>query len=254
MAVKKKTKQSEPQFKELNIEMVPIGQLIQAKNNTKVHTTEQVDFIIKSIKTYGFNDPIAVDDHNEIIEGHGRRLALLKMGAKYAPVIRLSGLTPAEVKAYRIAHNKATLDTPFDMQALGTELGDLVALEFDIDCTGFSMDDIPSFDDIPGEEEATSYFNDKGEVDGAEDAPKPTPKKKEKKEAEDSLPPEDTKSETKPVIQYQIIFSTNEQQKEFHDFLRFLRKRVPGETVADRIVTYLRETMGYGETKFPEEE
>ncbi|XZR29076.1 ParB N-terminal domain-containing protein, partial [Streptococcus canis] len=48
-----------------------------------------IDQIKESIKTFGNNDPIAIDENNVIIEGHGRYLALKALGYNQVPVIRL---------------------------------------------------------------------------------------------------------------------------------------------------------------------
>ncbi|MGL5902183.1 MAG: ParB N-terminal domain-containing protein [Cetobacterium sp.] len=40
--------------------------------NAKEHPQKQIDQIKGSIKEFGFNDPIAVDENNVIIGGHGR--------------------------------------------------------------------------------------------------------------------------------------------------------------------------------------
>lgn len=76
------------------------------KNNAKIHTDEQVGQIILSIQDFGFNDPIAVDENNMIIEGHGRQLAAIRMGLDQVPCIRLSGLTDEQKKAYIHVHNQ----------------------------------------------------------------------------------------------------------------------------------------------------
>lgn len=57
---------------ELKIEYLDINSLKLYANNAKIHTPEQVEQIKKSIREFGFNDPIAVWKDNEIIEGHGR--------------------------------------------------------------------------------------------------------------------------------------------------------------------------------------
>lgn len=55
----------------MEIEMLKVADLIEYKNNAKLHPQEQIDQIIESINQFGFNDPIAVDENNIIIEGHG---------------------------------------------------------------------------------------------------------------------------------------------------------------------------------------
>lgn len=79
---------------DLKIEYFNKEELRPYANNAKVHTAEQVEQIKKSIREFGFNDPIAVWHENEIIEGHGRLLAAMEMDEiETVPVIRLDGLT-----------------------------------------------------------------------------------------------------------------------------------------------------------------
>lgn len=72
---------------ELTVEDMPTDELTPYARNAKIHTSEQVDQIAKSIEEFGFNDPIGVWDNPdgglEIVEGHGRVLAAKKIGLEY---------------------------------------------------------------------------------------------------------------------------------------------------------------------------
>lgn len=110
---------------ELKIEKVPITDLIPYENNAKEHTPEHITQIIRSIREFGFNDPIAIDETNTIIEGHGRYEALKELNYKEVPCIRLTGLSEAQIRAYNIAHNKLTLNSGFDLDKLEKEFLDI---------------------------------------------------------------------------------------------------------------------------------
>lgn len=123
---------------DLKIEYLNKEELKPYANNAKIHTTEQVEQIKNSIKEFGFNDPIAIWHDNEIIEGHGRLLAVMEMPEiEKVPVIRLDGLTDKQRKAYTIAHNKLTTNTGFNNDILGIELKDIIK-EIDMTELGFS--------------------------------------------------------------------------------------------------------------------
>ena len=64
----------------MNFEKIDINSIIEYENNAKIHTDEQIEQICNSIREFGNNDPIAVDENNVIIEGHGRLYALKKLG------------------------------------------------------------------------------------------------------------------------------------------------------------------------------
>lgn len=109
----------------MKIEKVKIDDLKPYENNAKLHPQEQIDEIKKSIEEFGNNDPIAVDENNIIIEGHGRYLALQQLGYKHVEVIRLSHLTEEQRKAYTLVHNKLTMNTGFNMELLMLELNEI---------------------------------------------------------------------------------------------------------------------------------
>ena len=133
----------------MRIEVIQINGLKPYENNAKIHTPEQIGQIIQSIREFGFNDPIAVDENNMVIEGHGRLLALKQMGWTEVECIRLDGLTEEQKRAYIHIHNQLTMNTGFDLDILEQELKtiegiDMAFFGFDMD---FEMDSDFSFDD-----------------------------------------------------------------------------------------------------------
>lgn len=122
----------------MQIEKVKIADLLEYKNNAKENPQWQIEQIVESIEKFGFNDPIAIDENNIIIEGHGRLYALQEMGAEEVECIRLSHLGENEKKAYILAHNKLTMNTEFDADLLAQELGEIEGI--DMSSFGFLMD------------------------------------------------------------------------------------------------------------------
>ena len=140
----------------LKVEYVDIDTIKPYKNNAKLHPKEQIEQIKKSIENFGMNDPIGIWN-NEIVEGHGRILACKELGYKQIPVIKLDHLTDEERKSYIIAHNKLTMNSDFDIDILRTELENLKELDFDLELTGFNVDEL---DDIFQVEEETEIVED----------------------------------------------------------------------------------------------
>lgn len=152
----------------LKVEYVKKEDLKTYVNNAKKHSAEQVEGIKKSIKKFGFNDPIAVWKDNVIIEGHGRLLAVMEMDdIKEVPIIRLDDLTDKERKAYTIAHNKLTMNTGFDNDLLGEELKSIMD---EIDMTDFGFGDFEltvlteDFTPEPYDDDEIADFTQNGEV------------------------------------------------------------------------------------------
>lgn len=125
------------------LESISIEFLIPYANNAKKHSDEQVSQIAGSIKEFGFNNPILIDNDNGIIAGHGRVLAAKKLGMTLVPVIRITHLTDAQRRAYILADNRLTeLGGGWNEELLKAELERLAEEGFDVSLAGFDKDDI----------------------------------------------------------------------------------------------------------------
>lgn len=122
----------------MKIEKIKVSDLKPYENNAKIHTKEQVEQIKKSIQEFGFNDPIAVDENNMIVEGHGRLMAVKALGYTEVDCIRLDGMTDEQKRAYIHVHNQLTLNTGFDLGILEAELKSIE--DIDMGAFGFDMD------------------------------------------------------------------------------------------------------------------
>lgn len=116
---------------ELEIHELPVAELVPYANNAKKHPEKQIDEIAASISEFGNCDPIGVwhNEHGqaEIVEGHGRVLALQKLGIETAPVIFLDHLTDEQRRIYTHVHNQTTLSSDFDYDALVADMDNLNA-------------------------------------------------------------------------------------------------------------------------------
>jgi ParB-like chromosome segregation protein Spo0J len=101
-----------------------------------------VDAVPASIREFGFRQPIVVDEEGVIIVGHTRYKAALKLGLEVVPVHVAVGMSKAEAKAYRIADNQTATLSAWDDDKLPLELAHLQQMEFDLNLTGFSADEL----------------------------------------------------------------------------------------------------------------
>lgn len=111
------------------------NELVPYDKNPRIND-ESVDLVANSIQEFGFKQPIVIDKNNVIIAGHTRWKAAKKLNLKEVPVIQADDLSPAQVKAYRLADNKVGEASEWDFDLLADELEDL-ADEFDMSAFGF---------------------------------------------------------------------------------------------------------------------
>lgn len=123
------------------VQEVAIDQLIPYVNNAKIHSDEQVTRIASSIREFGFLSPVLVDRDHNIIAGHGRVMAAKKLGLKKVPCVFIEGLTDTQRKAYILADNRLSEMADWDTTLVAAELQALSEEGFDVDLTGFSVDD-----------------------------------------------------------------------------------------------------------------
>jgi site-specific DNA-methyltransferase (adenine-specific) len=101
----------------MKIELRKLSDIKPFPNNPRVNE-QAVEAVAKSIQEFGFRQPIVVDDQGVIVVGHTRYKAALKLGMEEVPVHVAVGLTPAQLKAYRIADNQTAKLSDWDHEKL----------------------------------------------------------------------------------------------------------------------------------------
>ena len=114
------------------------------ENNPRQHSEAQLERLVRSIKEFGFTNPILIDDDCNVIAGHGRLLAAELMGLAQVPTITLGHLTADQRRAYVIADNQLALNSTWDDDVLQAELQALGEAGFDLTLLGWG-DDLPTF-------------------------------------------------------------------------------------------------------------
>lgn len=123
------------------VEMWDLDKILPYPTNNKRHPETQIAKIAASMLEFGMDTPVVIEPSGMLIKGHGRRLGAIKLGWKQLPVIVRDDLTPAQIKAARIADNKVA-ESEFDLDALLVELEQLQELDFDLLQTGFDQSEI----------------------------------------------------------------------------------------------------------------
>lgn len=144
-------------------QMRPIAGLKPYEKNARTHSAEQVEQIARSMREFGFTNPLLIDEQDRIIAGHGRLQAALALGMAKVPCIVLTGLTEAQRRALVLADNKIALNSGWDLKLLTEELADLKLEGYDLTLTGFSLEEIDAM---------TPDVVDERDPDDAPDRPK----------------------------------------------------------------------------------
>lgn len=134
-----------PDWAAYNVERRPLAALVPSPQNAKLHPPEQVTQIVNSIKEWGWTYPILVDENNNVLAGHGRRLAAEILGVVDVPVIVARGWTEDQKRAYRLADNQLGMNTGWDPDLLKVELLALRQVDFDLSLIGFPDVDLVQF-------------------------------------------------------------------------------------------------------------
>jgi DNA modification methylase len=125
----------------MNIELRDIQSVRPYPGNPRDNDAA-VDAVVASLREFGFRQPIVVDPDGVIVVGHTRYKASLKLGLAKVPVHVATDLTPAQVKAYRIADNQTATIADWNVELLPIELAGLQEMNFDLGLLGFDEEEL----------------------------------------------------------------------------------------------------------------
>ena len=138
----------------MKVELRDIQAIRPYEKNPRLND-QAVEAVAKSLREFGFRQPIVVDADGVIVCGHTRWKAAQKLGLKQVPVHVAKDLTPAQVRGLRIADNQTASLAEWNYDLLPVELKDLQGLNFDLSLLGFSDTDLTEILAPPGNEGLT---------------------------------------------------------------------------------------------------
>jgi ParB-like chromosome segregation protein Spo0J len=106
----------------MQIDMWPLERVRPYDDNPRNITPAAIEKVAQSLKTYGWRQPLVVDEHGVLIVGHTRLLAAKQLKMTEVPVHVAEGLDEVQVRAYRIADNRTGEETGWNEEALAAEL------------------------------------------------------------------------------------------------------------------------------------
>jgi hypothetical protein len=110
----------------MNIQTVNITEIKPYENNPRKISEKAIDKVALSLKEFGWQQPIVVDEKNIIIAGHTRHKAAEKLGYREVPVFKAVGLSEEKVKAYRFMDNRSHEETSWDWDLAVKEISELI--------------------------------------------------------------------------------------------------------------------------------
>ena len=105
----------------MQVLQLEVSKIKPYEKNAKKHDKKQIQAVAKSIKRFGWAQPLVVDKENNLIIGHCRLLAAKTLDLKEVPVVQMDNLTPEEVNALRLADNKLN-ESVWDMALVVEDL------------------------------------------------------------------------------------------------------------------------------------
>lgn len=138
----------------MQIETVGISSVIPYARNPR-RNDAAISKVAASLQEFGWRQPIVVDAEMVVVAGHTRLEAARSLGIKEVPIHVAAGLTPEQIKAYRLADNRVGQEAEWDQELLRLELGELESMDFALDLTGFDSDELLELMADPFEEGQT---------------------------------------------------------------------------------------------------
>jgi len=125
----------------MKVEEVDIDLIKPYKNNPREIPMESVQKVMNSIREFGNNQPIVVDNDNVIVVGHTRWKALKQLGKAKAFVVK-KDFPKGQAMAYRIMDNRSGEESKWSNKLLASELNILKDENFDLQLTGFNLTEL----------------------------------------------------------------------------------------------------------------
>lgn len=119
-----------------------VSSLRPSPANARTHSKKQIGQIADSIRAFGFNNPVLIDDDSNIVAGHGRVEAAKLLGLSVVPTLELRHLSPAQKRAYVIADNRLAELAGWDRDILALEFQNLADLDLDFSITDIGFETV----------------------------------------------------------------------------------------------------------------
>ena len=121
--------------KKPKIEMIKVAKIMAHPKNPRVHPEELLFKLERSIREFGWTNPVLLAEDGVLLAGHARVKVAERLGIDEIPAVRLP-LSGEKADAYLIADNRLQDDSTWDEKILSALLADLG--DMDLTVTGFT--------------------------------------------------------------------------------------------------------------------
>lgn len=108
-----------------------ISKITPYERNPRIND-QAVEAVAESIREFGFKVPIIIDRDGVIVAGHTRLKAAKALGMEKVPCIIADDLTEEQVRAFRLADNKAAELSEWDFDLLPEELARITGIDMSV--------------------------------------------------------------------------------------------------------------------------
>lgn len=201
----------------MEIKQVPITDVKPFGSNPRTIPDLAISSVADSIKEFGWQQPIVVDENNVVIAGHTRLKAAEKLGLIEVPIKVASDLTFEQIRQFRILDNKLGELTSWDEDVLQAEL-----LQMDMGI----FESLWSMNDANGSIDGLDKYDFTVGLDENDDVDKPV------------------NAFGNPIIQYTIIFDNELQQEDWFNFIKQMKAHYPSDdSIASKITRFIKEKL-----------
>jgi DNA modification methylase len=128
----------------LDMRLWPVDKLIPYPHNPRKNN-HLVNRMIAAIREFRLILPLLIRSAGEVVDGHLRLKAAIKLGFREIPVIIVDHWSPEQVEAGRLLFNRSASWATWDTEGVATIINELAKLNFDLSLTGFEGFEIDRF-------------------------------------------------------------------------------------------------------------
>lgn len=219
----------------MQIQNLPLTAIHRYENNPRENAAA-VDRVAASIRDFGWQQPIVVDESMTIIVGDTRYQAAQTLGLDVVPVHVAVGLTPAQVRAYRLADNKTGEFATWDDSKLAHELAAIMDTVGAIDMTGFNLSEYEALAMQAQADLAALTAADEDDSEPADDD-EPVPL-----DPDPDTDPEDTGGDDAPMVPLNVLMPV-EHRETVYDAINAAKQAHGVETTAEALFIICKEYL-----------